>query len=183
MSDYRRYFVPGGTYFFTIVTDRRIAIFSDPAARRLLGSVFRRCLDRTPFRVLAIVLLPDHLHCLWSLQPGDSAYSDRWRWLKAEFTRHWLAAGGSEAPLRQPSSRQRRRGVWQRRFWEHTIRNETDLEAHADYIHYNPVRHKLAARPRDWPWSSFHRWVRAGHYSPDWGRAYERGNLTHDAGE
>lgn len=171
MSDYRRYFVAGGTYFFTVVTDRRAALFDDPFARRLLGSVFRRCILREPLRVLAIVLLPDHLHCLWSLPPGDSDYSARWRWLKGEFTRQWLANAGVEQPGPQSRLRERRRGVWQRRFWEHTIRDEEDLARHADYIHYNPVHHQLAASPRDWPWSSFHRWVDLGHYSPDWGRS------------
>jgi putative transposase len=180
MSDYKRYFVAGGTYFFTVVTDCRIPLFADPIARPLLGSVFRRCIYRMPVRVVAIVLLPDHLHCLWSLPPGDSAYSDRWKWLKGEFARQWLALGGREVPHGNP--RQRRRGVWQRRFWEHTIRDESDLEHHADYIHYNPVHHGLAASPCEWPWSSFHRFVRAGHYSADWGRTAPR-ELMHDAGE
>jgi putative transposase len=167
MSDYRRYFVPGATYFFTVVTERRAPLFADDSARRLLGSVIRRCLLRRPLKVLAVVLLPDHLHCLWALPSGDCAYSERWRWIKREFTRGWLACGGTEQPRR--ASRQRRRGVWQRRFWEHTIRDETDLDNHFDYIHFNPVKHRLVQRPRDWPWSSFHRWVRAGHYRPNWG--------------
>jgi len=171
MSDYRRYFVAGGTYFFTVVTDRRASLFANAQARCLLGSVFRRCILRQPMSVLAIVLLPDHLHCLWALPPGDSAYSDRWRWLKGEFTRRWLALDGLEQPIGESGRRERRRGVWQRRFWEHTIRDEADLERHADYIHYNPVRHKLACRPRDWPWSSFHRWVALGHYPIEWGRS------------
>ncbi len=182
MSDYRRYFVAGGTYFFTVVTERRRPLFADARARRLLGSVFRRGLHRSPMRVLAIVLLPDHLHCLWALPPGDSDYSGRWRWLKGEFTRQWLTIGGKEQPHDTPT-RQRRRGVWQRRFWEHTIRDEADLERHANYIHYNPVKHGLVASPHEWPWSSFHRWVRAGHYTLDWGRTSAPEELTHLAGE
>ena len=170
MSDYRRYFVAGGTYFFTVVTDRRAPLFAKAEARCLLGSVFRRCVLHQPMSVLAIVLLPDHLHCLWALPPGDSAYSDRWQWLKGEFTRRWLALGGIEQPLGDSRQRERRRGVWQRRFWEHAVRDGADLERHADYIHYNPVRHKLVSRPRDWPWSSFHRWVALGHYPTEWGR-------------
>ncbi|HEY1784350.1 MAG TPA: transposase [Pirellulales bacterium] len=168
MSDYRRYFVAGGTYFFTVVTDRRAPLFADARARSLLGSVFRRCILRQPMSVLAIVLLPNHLHCLWTLPPGDSAYSDRWRWLKGEFTRHWLAVGGLEQAITDSHKRERRRSVWQRRFWEHAIRDETDLERHADYIHYNPVRHRLVSRPCDWPWSSFHRWVAIGQYRVEW---------------
>lgn len=170
MSDYRRYFVAGGTYFFTAVTDGRASLFADASARSLLGSVFRRCILRQPMSVLAIVLLPDHLHCLWALPRGDSAYSERWRWLKAEFTRKWLALGGLEQPTGDARRRERRWGVWQRRFWEHTIRDEADLEQHADYIHFNPVRHNLVSRPCDWPWSSFHRWVALGHYPVNWGR-------------
>ncbi len=164
MSDYRRYFIAGGTYFFTLVADHRAPLFANAAARRLLGSVFRRCMLRQPMKVLAIVLLPDHLHCLWTLPPGDDAYSARWRWLKGEFTKHWLAIDGVEQTVNESRKRERRRGVWQRRFWEHTIRDEADLERHADYIHYNPVRHNLVQRPVDWPWSSFHRWVERGHY-------------------
>jgi putative transposase len=169
MSDYRRYFVAGGTYFFTVVSERRAPLFSDDAARSLLGSVIRRCLLRRPVRNIAVVLLPDHLHCLWALPPGDCAYSERWRWIKREFTRRWVAYGGAEQPRTDSRLRERRRGVWQRRFWEHTIQDEDDLEAHFNYIHYNPVKHGFVTRPRDWPWSSFHRWVRSGHYQPNWG--------------
>lgn len=183
MSEYRRYFVAGGTYFFTAVTAGRAPLFAQGPARQLLGSVFRRCLLRRPFRVLAIVLLPDHLHCLWVLPAGDSNYSIRWRELKGEFTHRWLEVGGVEQPHSKSQLVERRRGVWQRRFWEHTIRDEADLEQHADYIHYNPVRHRLAPSPADWPWSSFHRWVRMGHYPADWGRTAPRTMLRTVRGE
>ncbi len=168
MPNYRRNFVPGGTYFFTVVTERRTSLFSNDRARTLLGNVMRRCFLRYPLDVVAIVLLPDHLHALWALPAGDDRYSMRWRWIKREFTRQWLTHGGAEQRRRPSRLRQRRRGLWQRRFWEHTIRDESDLEAHFDYIHYNPVKHQLVQRPRDWPWSSFHRWVRLGHYSIHW---------------
>jgi putative transposase len=183
MSVYRRYFVAGGTYFFTVVTERRAPVFADDGARRLLGSVIRRCLARYPLEVVAIVLLPDHRHTIWTLPPGDSAYSERWRWIKREFTREWLANGGPEQTRRSTRLRERRRGIWQRRFWEHTIRDQDDLEVHFDYIHYNPVRHGLVARPRYWPWSSFHRWVRAGHYDVGWGAGAGKIILPGDAGE
>jgi len=183
MSDYRRYFVPGGTFFFTLVTHRRARVFASAAARGLLGSVIRRCRVRYPVEVTAIVLLPDHLHTLWTLPEGDAAYSLRWRWIKREFTRRWLAIGGKEQSQSSSRVAQRRRGVWQRRFWEHTIRDEQDLEAHFDYIHYNPVKHGLVRRPRDWAWSSFHRWVRVGHYSMDWAAAVDQRPLPGGGGE
>jgi putative transposase len=168
MSDYRRYFVPGGTYFFTLVTENRWRLFEQEPARRLLGDVMRECFARFPLDVVAIVLLPNHLHTLWALPTGDDRYSLRWRWIKREFTRRWLALGGSEQHRSDSRRREQRRGIWQRRFWEHTIRDEADMEGHIDYIHYNPVKHGLARRPYDWPWSSFRRWVRAGHYSLAW---------------
>lgn len=183
MPDYRRYYVPGGTYFFTLVAERRATLFSDAGARQLLGSVMRRCLLRYPVRTIAIVLLPEHFHLLWALPTGDDRYSGRLGWIKREFTRAWLASGGSEQSRSASRVRQRRRGIWQRRFWEHTIEDESDLENHFDYIHYNPVKHGHVARPRDWPWSSFHRWVGQGHYGIDWGAGYSEPKLPGDAGE
>jgi putative transposase len=183
MSDYRRYFVPGGTYFFTLVTERRAPIFQDDRARKLLGDVMRACLARYPASVHALVLLPDHLHALWSLPPGDCDYSLRWRWIKREFTRGRLALGGQEQPRSRARRREQRRGIWQRRFWEHTIRDEADWEAHFDYIHFNPVKHGYVLRPRDWSWSTFHRWVAYGHYDIDWGAGYELTELPGLAGE
>jgi putative transposase len=183
VSDYRRYFVPGATYFFTLVTERRAKVFASAVARTLLGNVMRQCLLRYPVRVVAIVLLPDHLHSLWSLPQGDDRYSLRWRWIKREFTRQWLAHGGAEQPRSSARMAERRRGVWQRRFWEHTIRDEEDLGTHFDYIHYNPVKHGLVRRSCDWPWSSFHRWVRAGHYPIGWAATMDDQPLPGDAGE
>ena len=183
MSDYRRYFVPGGTYFFTVVTERRVRLFEHESARRLLGGVMRQCLLRYPVEVVAIVLLPEHLHALWTLPPGDERYSLRWRWIKREFTRGWLALGGLEQQCSEAHDREQRRGVWQRRFWEHTIRDEADMESHFDYIHYNPVKHGLVQRPCDWPWSSFRRWARAGHYSVEWAAGANLSPLPGNAGE
>jgi putative transposase len=183
MSLYHRYFVQGGTFFFTVVTDRRVPIFDNPAARSVLGSVLRRCIRGYPMDVVAIALLPDHLHALWTLPPGDANYSQRWSWTKSEFTKRWLALNRQEQPQRDAHNREGRRGVWQRRFWEHTVRDEDDLEAHFDYIHYNPVKHSLAARPRDWPWSTFHRWAARGHYQIDWGAGMMAPNVPGNAGE
>jgi putative transposase len=183
MSDYRRYFVHGGSYFFTVVTERRARLFSDDRARKLLGSVMRRCLARYPVDVVAIVLLPDHMHAIWTLPSGDRDYPLRWRWIKREFTRSWLAIGGVEVAVGPAQRNERRRGIWQRRFWEHSIRDEDDLEAHFDNIHFNPVKHGYVNSTRDWPWSSFHRWVRSGHYPLDWGRTAAAIRLPGDAGE
>ena len=100
---------------------------------------------------------------------GNADYSTRWRRIKEEFSERYLAEGGHEAELSASRIRRKERGIWQRRFWEHTIENEHDLERHVDYIHYNPVKHGLVTCPCDWPFSSFHRWVRQGDYATDWG--------------
>jgi putative transposase len=119
--------------------------------------------------VFAIVLLPDHLHTIWLMPTDDAKYSLRWSAIKGHFSRNWLALTGDESPITPAQEREGRRGVWQPRFYEHLIRDETDLISHADYLHYNPVKHGLADRPVDWPWSSFRRFVAEGHYPPGWG--------------
>lgn len=171
MPEYRRFYEPGGTYFFTVVTAARRPLFADLWAQRLLGEIMRRIKAISPFETAAIVLLPDHLHCLWTLPRGDEDFSTRWKAIKREFTVAYLAEGGCEA---RPTASQRERGhrgVWQRRFWEHLIRDETDFEAHLDYIHYNPVKHGYCARPWDWTASSFRQHVSLGQYDPEWGRS------------
>lgn len=131
----------------------------------------RELAKEQPYEVVAIVLLPDHLHTIWSLPSGDHNYSLRWKRIKDRFTKAWLKLGHREASVTASQRRHGNRGIWQRRFWEHTIRDETDLENHADYIHYNPVKHRLVSRPQDWEPSSFRRFVRLGHYAIDWGSA------------
>lgn len=169
MTNWRRAYVPGGTYFFTLVTSERAPILTTTFARSLLREVTSECRRQWPFEIEAVVLMSDHLHTVWRLPEGDTEYSKRWGWLKKEFTKKWLAAGGSERRISTSRQRDRRSGVWQRRFWEHVIRDERDLVRHLDYIHYNPVKHGLVGRAVDWPWSSFHRFVREGRYSADWG--------------
>ena len=127
------------------------------------------CRSNRPFQTDAIVLLPDHLHAIWTLPPDDDDYSARWAWIKKEFTKGWLGAGHEERAVSAGRARDDRRGVWQPKFWEHMVRDETDMENHFDYLHYNPVKHGYVSLPREWVWSSFHRWVRAGVYDPDWG--------------
>jgi putative transposase len=170
MSVYRRWYTPGGTCFFTVVTHNRIEVFRDPKAVRLLGEVMRNVRRKLPFQTVAIAVLPDHLHTVWSLPSRDSDYSGRWRWIKGAFTERWIAMGGVRAALSGSRIRKGEQGVWQRRFWEHQIQDEEDLERHVNYIHYNPVKHGYVARPSDWPWSSFSRHVTLGQYPADWGQ-------------
>jgi putative transposase len=169
VPDYRRAFVPGGTFFFTVVTERRAPLLCEPPARATLRRALAACRRRWPVRIDALVLLPDHLHAIWSLPRGDTNYSRRRAWIKKEFTKDWLACGGIEQPTSTSRQENRRRGVWQRRYWEHSVQADLDFERHCDYIHYNPVKHGLAACPADWPHSSFHRWVKLGAYPPAWG--------------
>jgi putative transposase len=115
-----------------------------------------------------MVVIPDHLHAIWTLPHGDADYSIRWAWLKKEFTKRWLNTGRDERGQSAGRIRDGRRGVWQPKFWEHAIRDERDLERHVEYIHYNPVKHGVATCPHAWRWSSFDRWVRAGIYPAEW---------------
>lgn len=169
MPNFRRAIVAGGTYFFTVVTHSRQPIFADAVAQRQLGESFRECIARWPFSVDAIVLLPDHLHAIWSLPQGDADFAKRWAWIKKEFTKAFLDSGGRPAQVSSARKRRGDCGVWQPRFWEHAIADEHDFDRHFDYIHYNPVKHKLVSAPREWILSSFHRWVKRGVYEPNWG--------------
>ncbi|MBR9801141.1 transposase [bacterium] len=169
MPNYRRARVPGACYFFTVVTYRRSSVFESRDAQSLLGNVIRECRERWPFVVNAMVLLPDHLHAMWTLPRGDDRYSARWGYIKKQFTSRYLAETGVEQGVSAAEQKERRRGVWQPRFWEHTIQSESDFERHFDYLHYNPVKHQYVQCPHEWSASSFHRWVNAGVYSRDWG--------------
>ncbi|HEV3302727.1 MAG TPA: transposase [Planctomycetaceae bacterium] len=169
MPNYRRVYVPGGTYFFTCVAHRRRPILTTNLGRRCLRKALKAIANDHPFNILAIVLLPDHWHTAWSLPPGDDRYALRWMRIKEEFTEAWLAGGGLELPQSASRARHRQRGVWHKRYWEHTVRDEADLERCVTYIHWNPCKHKLVARVRDWKWSSFHRFVREGEYDLEWG--------------
>ena len=163
MSNYRRVWVPGGTYFFTVnLLQRRRCLLVDHID--LLRDAFRAAKAARPFHLLAIVVLPDHLHCVWRLPEGDADNANRWAQIKSGFSRAF------PVDERRSSRRiaRRERGVWQRRYWEHLIRDEDDLRRHVDYVHINPVKHGHARRACDWPYSSFPRWVEAGEYPVDW---------------
>lgn len=169
MPNYRRAYVPGGSYFFTLVTAGRAPLLCTDNGRVCLRRAIQGARVRWPFHTAAIVLLPDHLHSVWTLPAGDSRFSLRWAWIKKEFRKGWIGTGGAEQEVSPSKERDGRRGVWQRRFWEHRLRDETDFERHCDYIHYNPVKHGLVSCPGEWPFSTFLRFVRAGDYPPDWG--------------
>lgn len=153
---YRRDLTPGGTWFFTLVTYQRCPIFTNETAVQYLRDAFRKVQKKRPFRIDVAVILPDHLHFIWTLPPGDADFPTRWRLIKAHFTKH------NRSPLStQP--------IWQQRYWEHRIRDENDFQHHIDYIHYNPVRHGYVSRPIRWENSSFHRYVEQGILPEDWG--------------
>ena len=168
MPNYVRSRRPWGVYFLTLVTCDRAPVFRDDEARRLLGQALRETFAKHPMTVHELVLLPDHLHLLCSVPDESQDYSLRIQQVKRRFTRGWLAAGGAEGQRRPSRQRKSERGVWQRRFYEHTIRNQREYRDHVVYVHMNPVKHALVERPADWPWSTFHRHVRDGLLDADW---------------
>jgi putative transposase len=171
MRTYTRAKVPGGVYFFTVnLAERRgnDLLVRDIAALR---EAFRLTQRDHPFEMEAVVILPDHLHCLWRLPSHDADFPTRWRLIKARFSR--LIEPGERVSASR--SRKGERGIWQRRYWEHVIRDERDYARHMDYIHYNPVKHGLTQCVRGWPHSSFHRLVERGVYPADWAAPAEIG--------
>lgn len=164
---YRRINAPGGTFFFTQVTFERRRIFADEGAVEQLRQAFRYVMLRHPFTIEAAVVLPNHLHMIWRLPPSDSDYSSRWRLIKGHITYH--RKDGGDMPATESRRLKGERAVWQRRFWEHLIRDERDWQRHVEYIHYNPVKHGLVQAPVEWKYSSFHNHVKQGLYPADWG--------------
>lgn len=169
--EYRRVRINGGTYFFTV--NLLECKGNDLLTRHidLLRQAVQQVKKQHPFKIHAWVVLPDHLHCLLELPAGDSNYALRWRLIKTLFSRSI-----PENEFRtQVRLRRRERGIWQRRFWEHVIRDQRDFNHHLDYIHYNPVKHGLVHRVADWPYSTFHYWVRCGVYDEHWGEGFVLG--------
>jgi len=160
---YHRNRVPGATYFFTVAlrdrTSRVLTAHVEELRRAYAGTRSKR-----PFETVALVILPDHIHAIWRLPEGDADYSGRWRAIKAAFVLNLWRNG-----VVATTNARREAGVWQRRFWEHTIRNEAGLRAHVDYVHWNPVKHEHVECVSEWPHSSFHRYVREGVLPNDWG--------------
>lgn len=164
MSRYIRSFVPGATYFFTVnLADRS----SDLLVRDIetLRAAYAGVQRRHPFETIAICVLPEHLHALWRLPDGDGNFALRWQQIKRGVSTKVAAPGPVSASL----AAKREKGVWQRRYWEHQIRDEADLARHLDYIHYNPVKHGHVGQVKDWPHSSFHKWVARGDLPQSWG--------------
>ncbi|MDO5624816.1 MAG: transposase [Pseudomonadota bacterium] len=164
MRRYIRSHLSGATYFFTVTLAERQG--NDTLTRHIdaLRTAVAQVKARHPFSIDAMVVLPDHLHCLWTLPPQDGDYSLRWRQIKSKFS-----AAIPKAEFISPSRQAKgERGIWQRRYWEHQIRDEEDFARHVDYIHYNPVKHGWAKTPGAWPYSSFHRYVREGRLPADW---------------
>ena len=143
-----------------------MTILTQPKNVSLLREALRRVMQKHPFTIDAFVLLPDHLHCIWTLPQSDRDYSTRWRLVKSYFSRQCDGRHSKPSESRQKKKEQ---AVWQRRFWEHLIRDDEDFVRHVEYIHYNPVKHRLVKAPNDWEYSSFHRYVRDGVYDVEWG--------------
>ncbi len=162
---YRRVLVEGGSYFFTVVTHQRKPVFENERAIVLLHEAIAKIQTRHPFEIDAQVILPDHLHALWTLPKGDADFSKRWQLIKEAFTRAYVKNLQQTGIAREGASQP----VWQNRFWEHSVRDERDFSTHLDYIHLNPVQHGFVNAPRDWPHSSFQQWVERGVYEPNWG--------------
>jgi putative transposase len=166
MPNYRREYF-GTKWFFTLVSHKRAAVFSREAARDCLRMAIEDCRKGHPFVVDAWVLLPDHIHCIWTLDPTDSDFSLRWAVIKRRFTQKFRELSYREPPY------------WQKRFWEHRIRDELDYENHLNYIHFNPVKHGYVTSPIAWPWTTFHTYVKNGIYPADWGEGVR---IPSDAG-
>ena len=164
---YRRTFTPGGTYFSTVVTARRRKLFSNEETIETLRRAFRHVNAKRASTINVMVVLPDHLHCIWTLPPADTDYPTRWRLIKTWVTKHYLPR--PPRPRVPAHKRPAEQALWQSRYWEHVIRNETDYRHHVEYVHYNPVKHGHVRHPWSWPYSSFRRYVRAGLYPRDWG--------------
>ena len=169
MPDYRRAWHPGGTYFFTVNLLQRQG--NDLLTRHieLLRAVVKSVRQRHPFTIHGWAVLPEHLHCVIELPPDDANYATRWRLIKMEFSK---ALPRTER-LSAVRTRRGERGIWQRRYWEHLIRDERDYRAHMDYVHINPVKHGLVECVADWPYSTFHRMVEEGIYPGNWAGANE----------
>ena len=183
MPEYRRVHLKGGIYFITIVTYDRKPLFLNSTARQILHNSWKDVAKRFPFFTVAVCLLPDHIHTLIQCPETDADYPMRIREIKRLFTAGYKQRIGLPGVDNDSRARKNEAAIWQRRYWEHTIRDDEDLHQHLDYIHYNPVKHGLVQNVRDWEWSSFHRYARMGWYDADWGSEVGEKNMKGDFGE
>ena len=180
MSNYRRATTSNASYFFTVVAYRRQPILCDDAIRNALHEAIQTVRAARPVVIDAWVLLPDHLHCIWTLPEGDADFSTRWMTIKKAVSLACREGYHRNDWMTASRHKHRESTIWLRRFWEHQIRSEDDFARHADYIHFNPVKHGNAKRVADWPYSTFHRYVRDGIYAPDWARSIIIGTPEYD---
>lgn len=165
---YRRSIEAGASYFFTLVTCERVSIFSNPVNCQRWTDAILKVQSKWPFEVEGEVILPDHLHMIWRLPENDTDYATRIRLVKTAVTKS-IGFNSNDEALTYSRALKGEKEVWQRRYWEHLIRDERDFQVHLDYIHFNPVKHGLVSRPRDWPHSTFNSWVARGTYTDNWG--------------
>ncbi len=159
MSCYHRLYIPGGTYFFTVrLAQRGAHTLVDEID--LLRSVYGSVTAEHPVECDAMVVLPDHIHAVWTLPPGDADFSIRWKKIKSAFSKH-CTARGNPGPSK---ARKGEKGIWQRRFWEHAIRNSEEYYTHVNYCHFDPVKHGLVQHPKDWVFSTIHQHMRQGRF-------------------
>ncbi|WP_424102132.1 REP-associated tyrosine transposase [Moorena producens] len=168
MPKYRRPHVPGGTYFITQVTYQRVPWLCSDIGKKALREAIAKVREKYLFSIEAFVLLPDHFHCLWTLPPDDPDFSVRLRLIKTYVTKHYAQELGINRAVSLSRQKRKESNLWQRRCWEPLILNERDFAHHCDYIHDNPVRHRLCKHPQDWQYSSIHRFIAQGIYPTDW---------------
>ena len=168
MSNYRRANIKGGTYFFTVVTYRRQTFLCNDHVRKALRDGILAVQTTHSFTIDGWVLLPDHLHCIWTLPPGDANFGVRWAKIKRFVTKQCGPDLRREDLMNKSKRRRNESTIWQRRFWEHQIPDDRDYKRHMDYLHYNPVKHGYVKNVKDWPYSTFHRYVSQGVYGQNW---------------
>ena len=180
MSNYRRSLTRGGTFFFTVVTYRRQDFLVDAEARQFLRYAITEVRKTQPFTIDAWVLLPEHLHCIWTLPEDDNDFSKRWGRIKAIFSKKAKNYLHQSQWMNRSKQKHGESTIWQRRFWEHEIKSQRDFNHHMDYIHYNPVKHGLVKKVSDWPYSSFHLCVKRNIYPVNW---TSKSNFDNNFGE
>lgn len=172
MPKYIRSQLAGATYFFTLpLSNRKSNLLTENI--NLLRQAYQRANALHPFTTIAICVLPDHLHAIWQMPVDDGDYALRWRMIKSSFSRNF----GANNARSNSKIKHREKGIWQRRYWEHQIRGDVDLQRHVDYIHYNPVKHGHVINVKDWPYSSYHKHVAQGDYIENWGGFDDTGAL------